>query len=87
MEQINEETHHVVYLVKRPSYEFVFAVPKTPPTFLSGERAFFQVCFKNTQQTRGFTLDPEELEDFYAGLSCLLEYVRTERERRRGSGA
>ena len=77
------ETHHVVYLVKRPAYDLTFAIPKAPPTFLGGVRPFFQVRFKDTQQ-QGHALSPEELEDFYMDLSQLMEYVRTEREK--GSG-
>lgn len=76
-----EETHHVVYLVKRKAYGFVFAVPKTPPTFLGPVRAFFRVCFNDARQPHGFVLSPEELEDFYAGLTRLQEYLGDERTR------
>ncbi len=71
-----------MYIVKRPAYEFVFAVPKAPPLFLGTERAFFQVRFKDTPEPQGFVLSPEELEDFSAGLNQLMEYVRTERNRK-----
>lgn len=75
-----ENTHDVVYMVRRFSYEFVFAVPKVPHEFLSDERPVFLVHFKNEGQIQGFIFDPEELEDFHAGLDQLMEYVRRERK-------
>jgi hypothetical protein len=79
-----EQTHHVVYLVKRAAYEFEFRVPKTRVGFLGAARAFFHVRFKKeTRQPQSFVLSLEELEDFYDGLSGLMEYLRYERERHR----
>jgi hypothetical protein len=75
------EMYDVVYLVKRPAYEFVFAVPKTPAALLRGRHAFFQVRFRNELEEQGFVLDLEALEDFYEGLSRLMEYVNIERRR------
>lgn len=79
-----EQTHQVVYLVKRAAYEFAFRVPKTRVGFLGAARAFFHVRFtKETRQPQSVVLSLEELEDFYDGLSGLMEYLRYERERRR----
>lgn len=75
-----ENTHDFMYMVRRSSYEFVFAVPKTPHEFLSDARPVFLVYFKNEPHRQGFVLDPEELEDFHAGLDQLMDYVRRERE-------
>ena len=74
--------YQVMYLVKRPAYEFVFATPTGPPLFHGIERAFFQVRFKAQPQTDSFALNLEELEDFYDALTQLVEYIRTEREKR-----
>jgi hypothetical protein len=78
-------SYQVMYLVKRPSYEFVYAIPTGHPIFRSVERAFFHVRFKDRPQTGSFVLNLEELEDFYDGLRQLVEYIRTECEKRGGS--
>jgi hypothetical protein len=77
-------TYQVMYLAKRPSYEFIFAIPENPRLFLSADRPVFQVRFKDQRQAHDIVLDLDELEDFYAGLSQLVEYIKTERERRGG---
>jgi len=77
------ETHEIMYLVKRPSYEFLFAVPRRGTSYLSEERPLFQVRFKSQPQLLGFVLDSEEMEDFYESLSRLMEYVREEHNKRR----
>jgi hypothetical protein len=79
------ESYQVMYLVKRPSYEFVFAIPTGNPLFRSVEDAFFQVRFRDRPEAGGIVLNQEELEDFYDGLNQLVEYIRTEREKRSGS--
>ena len=75
-------TYQVMYLAKRPSYEFMFAIPEDHQRFLSADRPLFQVRFKDQRQTHDVVLNLDELEDFYAGLSQLVEYIKTERERR-----
>ncbi len=75
-----ESTHEFVYMVRRSSYEFVFAVPKVPHEFLSDERPVFLIHFKPEGHMQGFILNPEELEDFHAGLDQLMEYMRRERK-------
>lgn len=76
------ETHEIMYLVKRASYEFLFAVPKRRGSFQGEERPLFQVRFKDQCQTSGFVLDIEEMEDFYEGLARLMEYVQAEQAKR-----
>jgi hypothetical protein len=75
-------THEVMYLVKRSSYEFCLAVPRREVSHLSEERPLLQVRFKEQYQTPGLVLEIEELEDFFDGLSRLMEYVRVERASR-----
>jgi hypothetical protein len=76
------ETHEVMYLVKRASYEFLFAVPKKRGSFQGEERPFFQVRFKDQHQLPGFVLAIDEMEDFYEGLHRLMEYVQAEQAKR-----
>jgi hypothetical protein len=73
-------TYQVVYLAKRPSYEFSFAIPEDRPLIFSADQALFQMRFRDQHQPHGFVLNLEELEDLYEGLSQLLEYIRAERE-------
>jgi hypothetical protein len=74
-------TYQVMYLAKRPSYEFIFAIPNHP-LFLSAERPMFQMRFKHQRQAYDVELNLDELEDFYEGLSQLVEYIKAERKRR-----
>jgi len=77
-----QATYQVMYLVKRPSYEFIFAIPEAHQQFLNADRPLFQLRFKDQRQAHDVVLNLEELEDFYAGLSQLVEYIKTERDRR-----
>jgi hypothetical protein len=79
-----EESHHVVYLVKRPAYAFVFALPRILPLTLGAELALFRIRFTDMRQTCDIALDPGELEDLYKDLHLLMEYMRQEREKRGG---
>jgi hypothetical protein len=76
------ETHEIMYLVKRASYEFLFAVPKKGASIPGEERPLFQVRFRDQCQLSEFVLDVEEMEDFYEGLSRLMEYVQAEQAKR-----
>ncbi len=76
--------YQVVYLVKRPTYEFIYAVPATQTPSPSGRPAVFQVRVRNQPQGQRFILDLQGLEDFYESLSGLLEYVRIEQQKHRG---
>ena len=73
-------THQVVYLVRRPNYEFVFSIPTSRIAYLSGEQARFQIRFRDRHQGQEFVLSLEALEDFYENLSRLIEYVRIEQQ-------
>lgn len=58
------ETHEIMYLVKRSSYEFCLAVPRRQVTHLSEGRPLLQVHFEEHCQTSGLVLKIEEMEDF-----------------------
>jgi hypothetical protein len=49
-------THEIVYLVKRPLYEFCFAIPRSQPTFARNGGALFQVRFTDQSQPHGLVL-------------------------------
>jgi hypothetical protein len=76
-------TYQIMYLVKRSNYNFVFAIPTDYPFCLGADRAILQVCFKGQRQSDSFVLNLEELQDFYDSLGHLVEYIKTEREKRR----
>jgi hypothetical protein len=78
----HETTYHIMYRVKRPRYDFIFAIPLDYPLYLDADRAILQVCFKGQCQSNSGVLDLEELQDFYDSLGHLVEYIRVEREKR-----
>jgi hypothetical protein len=80
--EANDPAYQVRYLVKRPAYEFILAVPTDHPLFRSADSAFFQVRFKDRCQPHCLVLNRQELEDFYQSLGQLIEYIRIERARR-----
>ena len=73
--------YEIVYLIKRPGYEFVFSVPTTRIADLSDVSALFQLRFRKPHQEREVVLDLKALEDFYESLSRLMEYVNIERQK------
>jgi len=75
-------THEIVYLVKRPSYEFRLAIPKSQATFESNGGAIFQVRFTGQSQLHALVLKMGETEDFFDGLSRLMDYIHTEMAKR-----
>jgi hypothetical protein len=75
----------VVYLVKRPGYEFVYYSPTAAAAYLGGEQAFVQMRFQDRHQGQAHVLELEVLEDFYESLSRLMEYLNTERQKSAGT--
>jgi hypothetical protein len=71
----------VVYLVKRPGYELVFAIPTRHAAFLSDAQAFLQVRFRGWHQDQALVLTREVLEDFHESLSRLMEYFHIEQQK------
>ena len=76
------QPYHVVYLVQHPSYEFIFAVPRSPSPLSDGNEPFFQVYFHPHRNRQEVTLDLDELQEFYDSLSHLMEYLQIERRKR-----
>ena len=70
--------YEIVYLIKRPGYEFVFSVPTAHTADVSDASALFQLRFRKPYQEREVVLDLKALEDFYESLSRLMEYVSIE---------
>jgi hypothetical protein len=78
------ETHEIMYIVKRPAYEFCFAVPRQQANCTGKARPLIQVRFKDQCQMPGLVLEVSQMEDFFEGLSRLMEYVRAEAAKRAG---
>ena len=73
--------YEIVYLIKRPGYEFVYSVPTAHTADGSDAPALFQLRFRQPHQEREVVLDLKALEDFYESLSRLMEYVSIERQK------
>jgi hypothetical protein len=73
--------YEIVYLIKRPRYEFVFSVPTAHWADGSAPPPLFHLRFRAPSQQQGVVLDLEVLEDFYESLSRLMEYIRIERQK------
>jgi hypothetical protein len=76
------ETHEIMYVVKRPAYEFCFAVPRNQANRVGEEGPLLHVRFKDQAQMPGLVLEIGQMEDFFEGLSRLMEYVRAEQAKR-----
>jgi hypothetical protein len=76
------ETHEIMYVVKRPSYEFCFAVPKRRITLLREEQPLLQVRFKDLCHMPQLVLEIGQIEDFFEGLTRLMEYLHAEEAKR-----
>ena len=76
------ETHDIMYLARRPSYEFCLAIPRERATHSGEERPLQHVRFKDQCQMPGLVLEVDKMEDFFEGLSGLMEYVRAEEAKR-----
>jgi hypothetical protein len=77
----SEGSHQIMWLVKRPSYELALAVPHTLQVTVRQDNSCLHVRLKMQCQSPAFVLDLETLERFHEDLLCLLEYVRTERQK------
>jgi hypothetical protein len=76
------ETYEIMYLVRRPAYEFCLAVPRRRSTPQIEERPLLHVRFKDHYQLPGLVLEVGQIEDFFEGLSRLMEYVHAEEAKR-----
>ena len=73
--------YEIVYVIKRPGYEFVFSVPTAHTADVSAPPPLFRLRFRTPHQERGVVLDLRALEDFYESLSRLMEYINIERQK------
>ena len=73
--------YEIVYVIKRPGYEFVFSVPTARTADLTDVSPRLQLRFRTPHQEREIMLDLKALEDFYESLSRLMEYVNIERQK------
>jgi hypothetical protein len=60
-------------MVKRPSYAFLFAVPRKALYTVHDPQPLFLTRFKDQYRPPCFTLDMSDMKDFYEGLSSLIE--------------
>jgi len=79
--QPDEDTHDVMWLVKRQTYELVFTTPNSLHLLSRGEQPCLHVRFKAQRHTRALALQREDLYHFYEDLLCMLEYVQSERQK------
>jgi hypothetical protein len=79
-----EDSHHVVYLVKRPAYTFVLAKPRALPPVLGAALVSFLIRPTDTRQTCCIALSLSELSALCKDLHQLMEYMLQERAKRRG---
>jgi hypothetical protein len=73
--------YEIVYVSKRPGYEFLFSVPTPHTADVSAAPPLFHLRFRAPHQERGVVLDLKGLEDFYESLSRLMEYINIERQK------
>ena len=67
----------IVYLARRPRYEFVLTVSPEWPHGPHRGRVFCQVHFRGRHDGQAVTLDVAGLTDFYDGPSQFMEYIHT----------
>ena len=79
--QSSEDTHHIMWLVKRQAYELVFTTPKSLDPLSYREQSRVHVRFTAQRHPGAFALPLEELNHFYEDLRCMLEYVQSERQK------
>jgi hypothetical protein len=73
-----------MYIVKRPAYEFCFAVPRQQANRTGRARPLLQIRFKDQCQMPVLVLEISQMGDFFEGLNCFMEYVRAEADKRAG---
>jgi hypothetical protein len=68
-----DESYDVVYLVKRPAYTLVLAVPRTLPSPRDAALASCRIRVTDRRQTCHMALGLTELADFCKDLHQLIE--------------
>jgi hypothetical protein len=75
------DTHAVMCLVKRPTYELAFSVPQKPHAQACSTQPHVYVRVKTPCQAAGFILDLPDVEQLYEDLLQMLEYMQRERRK------
>jgi hypothetical protein len=75
------ETHDVMCLVKRHTYELAFAVPHSPDALARGLPPKVYIRVKTPCRTARFSFDLADVERFHEDLLRMLEYMRSERQK------
>ena len=75
------DTHDVMCLVKRHTYELTFAIPHAPRAQTCRPQPHVYVRVKAPGQAAGFILDLPDVEQLYEDLLQMLEYVQRERRK------
>ena len=83
--QSSEDTNHIMWLVKRQAYELVFTTPNALGPLSHGQQSRIHVRFKAQRHPAAFALQLDELNHFYEDLLCMMEYVRSDRQKLRTS--
>ena len=63
-------------------YEIFLAVSKRQATYPCEERLLLHVRFRDQCRTPGLVFEIGQMEDFFEGLSGLMEYLHAEEARR-----
>jgi hypothetical protein len=79
------DTHNVMCLVKRHTYELTFAIPQAPQAQTCRPRPHVYVRVKTPDHAAGFILDLPDVEQLYEDLLQMLEYLQRERRRTEAS--
>ena len=77
----SEETHDVMCLVKRHTYELAFAVPHSPDALARGAQPKVYIRVKTPCRTGQFIFDLADVERFHEDLQQMLEYMQSERQK------
>jgi hypothetical protein len=75
------DTHDVMCLVKRHTYELTFAIPQAPQAQTCRPQPHVYIRVKTPCQAAEFILDLPDVEQLYEDLLQMLEYMQRERRK------
>jgi hypothetical protein len=75
---LSENTHDVMCLMKRHTYELAFAVPRSPQALTCGAQPRVYVRIKTPCHAGRLSLDLVDVAQFYEDLLQTLEYMQSE---------
>jgi hypothetical protein len=79
------DTHDVMCLVKRHTYELTFAIPHALQAQTCRPQPRVYIRVKTPGQAAGFILDLPDVEQLYEDLLQMLEYLQRERRKTEAS--